>query len=136
MAFLDELAKKTQDVAAVAGEKVKVAYEVVSEKAKTAAEIAKINLSIAAEQREIIKNYKVIGEWFTSEYEGELPEAISDVVKAVQDSKAKIAELEESKPPKEEAAEEACEESGKVCSVCGTESDSKFCPQCGAPMDE
>ncbi|MBQ3103798.1 MAG: zinc ribbon domain-containing protein [Oscillospiraceae bacterium] len=136
MAFLDELAKKTQDVAAVAGEKVKVAYEVVSEKAKTAAEIAKINLTIAGEQREIIKNYKVIGEWFTSEYEGELPEAIADVVQAVKESKAKIAELEASKPPKEVAVEEECEEAGKACSVCGTVADSKFCPQCGAPMDE
>ena len=135
MAFLDELAKKTQDVAAVAGEKVKVAYEVVSEKAKIAAERAKINLAIAAEQREIIKNYKLIGEWFTSEYDGELPEAIADVVKAVKDSKAKIAELEASKPAKEEAECETVEE-GKVCSVCGTVSDSIFCPQCGAPMDE
>ena len=107
----------------------------VSEKAKIAAERAKINLAIAAEQREIIKNYKVIGEWFTSEYEGELPEAIADVVKAVKDSKAKIAELEASKPAKEEAECETVEE-GKVCSVCGTVSDSIFCPQCGAPMDE
>ena len=136
MAFLDELAKKTQDVAAVAGEKVKVAYEVVSEKAKIAAERAKINLAIAAEQREIIKNYKIIGEWFTSEYEGELPEAIADVVKAVQNSKVKIADLEASKPAQEEEACDDFADVGKVCSVCGTVSDSIFCPQCGAPMDE
>ena len=136
MAFLDELAKKTQDVAAVAGEKVKVAYEVVSEKAKVAAECAKINLSIAAEQREIIKNYKIIGEWFTSEYEGELPDAIADVVKAVQESKAKIADLEASKPAKEEAESEDFAEEGTVCSICGTVSDGLFCPQCGAPLDE
>ena len=60
-----------------------------------------------------------------------------EAVDAVNASKAKIAELEASKPVKEEPAE-AVEEApaGKKCPICGAESDSKFCPQCGAPMGE
>ena len=108
------------------------------EKAKDATEVAKINVAIASEQRDIDKNYRNIGEWFVNEYSGEIPEAVKDLVEAVAASKAKIAELEASKPVKEEAAPTAETEAkaGKTCPICGTESDSKFCPQCGAPMGE
>ena len=39
---------------------------------------------------------------------------------------------------KEEAApaDEPEAKAGKTCPICGTESDSKFCPQCGAPMGD
>ncbi len=120
----DELTKKAKGMAAVA-----------ADKAKDAAELAKVNVAIAGEQREIDKNYRTIGEWFVSEYEGEIPDAIRDVVEAVTASKAKIAELEASKPVKEEPAETAAEEGQKACPICGAVSDSKFCPQCGAPME-
>ena len=54
---------------------------------------------------------------------------------AVTASKAKIAELEASKPAREE--EPVVEVSmQKKCPICGAESDSKFCPHCGAPMGE
>ena len=57
------------------------------------------------------------------------------VVDAVTASKAKIAELEASKPAREE--EPVVEVSmQKKCPICGAESDSKFCPHCGAPMGE
>ena len=84
MAFsFDELTKKAKDMAAVA-----------ADKAKDAAELAKVNVAIAGEQREMDKNYRTIGEWFVSEYEGEIPDAVRDVVEAVNASKAKIAELD------------------------------------------
>lgn len=126
MAFFDELTKKAKDVATVA-----------ADKAKDAAELTKISVAIAGEQKEIDKNYRTIGEWFVSEYEGEIPDAVRDLVEAVNASKAKIAELEASKPAKEEpeAAVEAVS-AAKSCPICGAESDSKFCPQCGAPMGE
>ena len=123
--FLNDLGKKAQAVASVA-----------ADKAKDAAELAKINVSIAGEQREIEKNYRTIGEWFVSEYEGEIPDAVRDLVEAVNASKTKIADLEASKPTKDEEPEEDTAEGQKVCPICGAVSDSKFCPQCGAPMGE
>ena len=126
MAFFDELTKKAKDIAAVA-----------TDKAKDAAELTKITVAIAGEQKEIDKNYRTIGEWFVSEYEGEIPDAVRELVEAVNASKAKIAELEASKPAKEE--EPAADENAspeKTCPICGAKSDSKFCPHCGAPMGE
>ena len=94
MAFsIDELTRKAKDMANLAADKT-----------KDAAELVKINVAIAGEQKEIEKNYRIIGEWFVSEYEGEIPDAVRTTVEAVNASKAKIAELEASKPVKEEAA--------------------------------
>lgn len=130
MAFsFDELAKKAKDVAAVA-----------ADKAKDAAELAKINVAIAGEQKEIDKNYRTIGEWYVSEYEGEIPDAVRDLVDAVAASKAKIAELEASKPGKDAVEEDfdiiEFKSNEKTCPICGAVSDSRFCPQCGAPMGD
>lgn len=125
MAFnFDELTRKAKDVANKAADRT-----------KDAAELVKLNVAIAGEQKEIDKNYRAIGEWFVSEYEGEIPDALREAVEAVNASKARIAELEASKPPKDESIQED-EVAGKKCPICGAESDSKFCPQCGAPMGE
>ena len=134
MAFLDDLSKKAKDLAAAAGEFAVAA----GEKAKDATEVARINVAIASEQRDIDKNYRNIGERFVNEYSGAIPEAVKDLVEAVAASKAKTAELEASKPGKDEPGPAAETEAkpGKTCPICGTESDSKFCPQCGAPMGE
>ena len=127
MAFFDDLTKMAKDVATVAADKT-----------KDAAEQVKLSVAIAGEQKEIDKNYRTIGEWFVNEYEGEIPDAVRELVDAVTASKAKIAELEASKPVKEEAApaDEPEAKAGKTCPICGTESDSKFCPHCGAPMGD
>ena len=125
MAFFDELGKKAQAYAGIAVDKAKDLADTASEKAKTAAETAKVNMAIMMEQRELDKNYKA----------EEIPDAVKDVVEAVNASKAKSAELEASKPQKEEpiAEEEPAE---RVCPVCGVTANSKFCPECGAPMRE
>ncbi|MEG1594101.1 MAG: zinc ribbon domain-containing protein [Oscillibacter sp.] len=135
MAFFDELGKKAQAVAAVAVDKAQNVAAVAVDKAKDAAELTKITVSVASEQRDIDKNYRTIGEWFVSEYEGEIPDAVRDLVESVNTSKAKIAELEASKPAREEPPMEPVV-TQKVCPICGAASDSKFCPQCGAPMGE
>ena len=75
MAFFEDLTKKTKDLAYVAADKAKDVAAVAADKAKDAAELTRISMAIAGEQREIDKNYRTIGEWFVSAYEGELPEA-------------------------------------------------------------
>ena len=138
MPFSEDLTKKAQQVAGAAAEKAKDLAGTATEMAKAAIDTAKMNMEILSEQREIEKNYRAIGEWFVSEFQGEVPDAVKDVVAAVNASKEKIAQLEASK--KKETAQEAepVEESddAKTCSVCGTVSDSNFCPHCGAPRGQ
>ena len=125
MAFFDELTKKAKDVANLA-----------ADKAKDAAELTKISVAIAGEQKEIDKNYRTIGEWFVNEYEGEIPDAVRDMVEAVNASKAKIAEMEAAKEATKDEPVVEVVTAEKTCPICGAKADSKFCPQCGAPMGE
>ncbi len=125
MAFsIDGITQNAKDMASVA-----------ADKARDAAELVKINIAIAGEQRAMDKKCRAIGEWFVAEYVGEIPDAVRDLVEDVKASKAKIAELESSKPAKAEAEAAAAPAGQKICPICGAASDSKFCPQCGAPMD-
>ena len=135
MGILNDISKKAQEYAGIAVDKAKDLAEVAADKAQTLTDTAKINMSIMSEQRELEKNYRAIGEWFVSEYQGEIPDAVKDVVAAVAASKERIAQLEASRPQKDSPVEES-EVAFKVCPVCGAASDSKFCPHCGAPMGE
>ena len=121
MSFFDEFSEKARDIASVAGEK-----------ARDLADSAKVTASILSEQREIDRNYRVIGEWFVNEYEGETPDAIADVVAAVKAGKERIAELRASR--EKEPADETVVDAGRACPLCGIVSNGKFCPHCGAPM--
>lgn len=142
---LNSLSKKAQGYADIAVDKAKDLAEVAADKAKTATNTAKLNMAILSEQRELEKNYRAIGEWFISEYTGEIPDAVKDVVAAVIASKERIGELEAAKAAKKEGESCPCsceeqpageETQQKVCPVCGESSDGKFCPKCGAPMGE
>ena len=137
MAFFEELSRKAKDVAAVAADKAKDVAAAAADKARETTEKTKISVAIAGEQREIEKNYRMIGEWFINEYDGELPEAVQELADAVAASKARIAELEEQKNAvkTEPVVEVEAEPAVKACPVCRAESDSKFCPKCGAPME-
>lgn len=135
----DDLSKKTMDIASVAADKAKDVAFLAADKAKDVAKLTKISVAIAGEQRELDKTYRTIGEWFVSEYEGEVPDGVRELVEAATAAKARIAELEASKPAKGEESEEAApaaEEAQRTCPICGAASDSKFCPHCGAPMGE
>ena len=90
MAFFEDLTKKTKDLAYVAADKAKDVAAVAADKAKDAAELTRISMAIAGEQREIDKNYRTIGEWFVSEYEGEIPDAVRDLVEAVNPQRARF----------------------------------------------
>ena len=121
MSFFDDLTKKAKDVANVA-----------TVKAREAADSAKISADIIKERRELDKNYRAIGQWFVCEYADNVPEAIADLVAAVNTSLARIEELQASRA----AVEGEGHEEGTACPVCGKLSASKFCPPCGAPMGE
>ena len=155
MAFWEDFSKKVKDAAAVTAEKAKDVAAVASEKAKDTAELAKINMAIAGEQRNIEKNYRAIGEWFVTQYEGEIPEDIKPLVDAIAAAKVKIAELEASKPAKdkdvvaettatvvEDAATEAdfADEEDTGVTVTATievtaSASGKKCPICGEMTD-
>ncbi len=121
MAFFDEVSQKALDLANAA-----------TEKAKEAADSAKLTAAIISEKRELDKNCRAIGLWFVTEYDGEIPEAVEDLVNRAHQSQEKIAQLQQARQKSEpEAAEDE-----KTCPLCGTVSDGKFCPQCGAPLGE
>ena len=70
MAFFEELGRKAKDVAAVAADKAKDMAAVAADKARETTELTKLSVAIAGEQRELEKNYRLIGEWFMNEYDG------------------------------------------------------------------
>ena len=128
----NDLPKKAKDSASAA-----------IDRAREAAENLRVNIAIAGEQKNIDKNCVAIGLWYVSDYEGEIPEGVKELVDAVKASKAKIAELEATKtaraePPAAASDDDDEEEkaAGKPCPICGEISDTKFCPHCGAPMGE
>ena len=122
-------------------EKAKQYANIAADKAKDVKETAQLNMAIKTEQREMEKNYRAIGQWFVSEYEGEVPDAVKDVVAAIEASKAKVEEMEAALAAKSAADDEAVvKEDGqvpqlKVCPVCGTATNSRFCPECGAEVE-
>ena len=120
MSFFDDLTRKAKDVASVA-----------TEKAREAADSAKISADIIKEKRELDKNYRAIGQWFVCEYADNVPDAVADLVAAVQTSLNRIEVLQASRTTEHEPQEE-----GTACPICGKVSTSKFCPHCGAPMGE
>ena len=136
MGILNDISKKAQEYAGIAVDKEKDLAEAAADTAKDLSDTAKVNVAIMNEQRELEKNYRAIGEWFVSEYQDDVPDAVKDVVAAVNAGKERIAQLEASKPQKDEPAAEEADVTFKVCPVCGAASDSKFCPHCGAPMGE
>ena len=135
MAFFEDLTKKVQDVAFTAAEKAQEVAAIASEKASNVADRAKSEYAIAAEKRSLDKNYRAVGEWYLSTIE-EAPEAVADIVSAIRASQAKIAELEASRPVKEEAPAAEAEEPAEVktCPNCGAAVTSKFCPECGTEV--
>ena len=135
MGIFNDISKKAQEYAGIAVDKANDLAEVAADKAKDLSDTAKINVAIMNEQRELEKNYRAIGEWFVSEHQGDIPDAVKDVVDAITASKERIAQLEADRPQKGSPVEES-EVTFKVCPVCGAASDSKFCPHCGAPMGE
>lgn len=122
MDFVKNITDKAKEVAVYAGDV-----------AKTMAENAKANVQIATEHHNIDKAYRQIGEWYCNEHDGEYPEAIRDIAESIQVSLEHIRELQAT--PAEEDDVPPASVGGVVCPVCGTASDSHFCPNCGTKLD-
>ncbi len=141
MSFFENITEKAKLYANIAAEKAKDVAEAAADKARDVKETAQLTMAIKTEQRELEKNYRAIGQWFVSEYEGEVPDAVKDVVAAIEASKAKVEEMEATLAAKSAADKEAVvEEDGqapelKVCPLCGTATNSRFCPECGAEVE-
>ena len=97
MASFDEISQKVKGFAEVAWDKAKDVGNFAADKAKDVADTAKINLDISSERRDLDRNYRSIGQWYVSELQGEAPDAIRDVLVAIEKNKEKLAELERQK---------------------------------------
>ena len=141
MSFFENITEKAKQYANIAADKATSLAEAAADKARDVKETAQLNMAIKTEQREMEKNYRAIGQWFVSEYEGEVPDAVKDVVAALEASKAMVEEMEATLAAKSAADEEAVvEEDGqvpelKVCPLCGTATKARFCPECGAEVE-
>lgn len=137
MSFFENITEKAKLYANIAAEKAKDVAEVAADKAKDVKETAQLNIAIKTEERELEKNYRALGQWFAEEFEGEIPEAVKDVVAAIQASRAKIEEMEaalDEKPHTEIEITIEKESDLNTCPVCGTATNTRFCPDCGAEV--
>ena len=133
MAFLEEFPERAKEIATTATEKAREIADVAAEKAREAVDSARLAAAVAAEQRALDKSYKAIGEWYLSQMEGDAPEEIADVIAAARASQEKLEELKAARQKEEDVEPLPVERS---CPLCGTLTDGKFCPQCGAPMGD
>lgn len=132
MGLFENLSKKVQDAAFVAADKAQEVAAVAGEKAQEVADRAKTEYAIAKEKHSLDKNFRAVGEWYLSTLDGEVPEAVADIVEAIRDSQMKIEALEAARGAKGDADDEAADV--RYCPTCGEIVTGRFCSACGTEV--
>ncbi|MBE7003775.1 MAG: hypothetical protein E7425_05760 [Ruminococcaceae bacterium] len=76
-----------------AGEKAGSLMDLAAEKAEALKDYAVSGVALVSEKRTLEKNYQALGEWYAAQCVDSAPEAVADIVRAIHESQAKIAEL-------------------------------------------
>lgn len=116
MAFWDNLSKKASEAADKAAQQVKVLSET-----------TKLNSAVSDEEKKISVNYSEIGKLYVSLHKDDCEEAFAEMIAAIVESEAKIAEYKE---------QIKVIKGVQVCEKCLAEMPrgTAFCSACGAPM--
>ncbi len=116
MTLFDDFGKKLSNVA-----------QTTVQKSKDLAETAKVNIAIAAEEKEIRKAFAEIGRWY---YKSHRFDAAAEVAPHVEKITASLAKIEEWKAANtEETLVFHCHSCGEAVSA-----DDRFCPNCGTSV--
>lgn len=129
MTFLKDFSKTISSVA-----------QTTANKTKELAGTAKINLAIAAEEREINKHFTALGEWYYETNNANPDPAVAETFAAIEACYAKIEQLKETdvaaSSQTSEAESEAVVEIEITCPSCGQPATGAFCSTCGQKIEE
>ena len=129
MAFLKDFSKTLSSVA-----------QTTATKTKELAGTAKINLAIAAEEREINKHFTALGEWYYETNNANPDPAVAETFAAIEACYAKIEQLKAtdaaSSPQNAEAEPETVVEIEITCPSCGESTTGAFCSACGKKLED
>lgn len=92
-ALKDYAGEKAGALKDYAAEKAGVFMDYAGGKAGAIKDSAAAGVSLMNEKRSLEKNYQALGEWYAAQCGDDAPEAVSDIVRAIRVSQARIAEL-------------------------------------------
>jgi hypothetical protein len=105
--FMDYAGEKASALRGAAGEKAGSLIDYAAEKAGALKDYAVSGIALVNEKRTLEKNYQALGEWYAAQCVDSAPEAVADIVRAIHESQAKIAELRsrgaETEPKRDDA---------------------------------
>ncbi|MBQ9459135.1 MAG: hypothetical protein IJU66_04300 [Oscillospiraceae bacterium] len=91
--LMDRAGEKAATIKDKAGEKAGSLIDLAAEKAGALKDYAVSSVALMNEKRVLEKNYQALGEWYAAQCVDAAPDAVADIVRAIHESQAKIAEL-------------------------------------------